>query len=195
MLKTLLSDREHLFDYFDERVGEAREDLGVDLSQDTALYLTNLLVERARADRPAPPEATLAELHARASQQSPSARASTYRELGDRSLYLVGYFRESLSRRVVGPRYYAEMGSAAYHQVDQVLKQRFADAFGPVFAELAAGFRDCVAILDRIRVVQDAQPDPLSRWYEEWLLTGDEDTAERLRRRGLILPSDGPVQA
>lgn len=194
-MKSLLSEREHLFDYFDLRVGEAREDLGIELSPDTALYLTNLLVERARTDRPAPPEATLAELHARAATESPSGRATTYRELGDRSLYLLGYFRESLSRRAVGPRYYAEMGAAAYHQVDQVLKACFADAFGDVFTELAHGFQECVAVLDRIRIVQDAQPDPLTRWYEEWLRTGDADTAERLRRRGLILPGDGAVEA
>ena len=142
-------------------------------------------------------EQTLAELHARASSAAPGQRASTYRELGDRSLYLVGYFRESLARRTVGPRYYAEMGAAAYDQVDRVLKDRFADAFGPVFRELADGFRECVAILDRIRCTQDAEPDSLSRWYEEWLRTGDEDTAELLRRRGLLLPAldVGPLEA
>lgn len=192
---TTLSSDSKLFDYFDERVKDAREDLGISLGGDTSLYLTNLLVERARADRPRPTERTLAELHARAANEPPQSRARTYRELGDRSLYLVGYFRESLDRTVVGPRYYADMGAAAYHQVDQVMKTWFADAFGEVFTELAGRFRECVAVLDRIRAVQDSQPDQLARWYEEWLRTGDEETAERLRRRGLLLPGGGPVQA
>ncbi len=193
-MDTMFSERTGLFDYFNERVTEAREDLGVPLSSDTSLYLSALLVDRARTDRKAPPEDTLAELHARAAAEPPTQQASTYRELGDRSLYLVGYFRESLTRTVVGPRYYAEMGASAYYRVDQVMKQRFANAFGPVFGELAERFRDCVAVLDRIRAVQDRQPDQIGRLYEEWLRTGDEETAEMLRRRGLLLPSK-PVQA
>lgn len=189
------SSSPHLFDYFHERVTDARTELGVGVSDDAALYLAALLVDRARSDRPAPPETTLAELHARAAHEDPVRSAGTYRELGDRALYLVGYFRDSLARSAVGPRYYADMGAAAYHRVDTVLKLRFHDAFGPVFGELAGRFRDCVAVLDRIRAHQDAQPDQLARLYDAWLRTGDPETAARLRRRGLLLPDGGAGQA
>lgn len=185
------SSSPHLFDYFHERVTEARNDLRVGVSDETALYLAALLVDRARTDRPAPPETTLAELHARAAHEDPARSAGTYRELGDRALYLVGYFRDSLARSPVGPRYYADMGAAAYHRVDTVLKTRFHDAFGPVFGELAERFRDCVVVLDRIRAHQESQPDQLARLYEAWLRTGDPEAAERLRRRGLVLPEGG----
>ena len=37
-----------------------------------------------------------------------------------------------------------DMGAAAYYQVDQTFKTWFADAFGPVFKELANRFMECV---------------------------------------------------
>ncbi len=184
---TGVSTTNNLFDYFNERVSGARGELSVDLSDDTSLYLASLMTERARTDRPAPTETTLAELHASAALARPAHQARTYRELGDRSLYKLGYFRESLLRLSVGPSYYEDMGAAAYYRVDQVFKRWFSDAFGPVFAELAAQFHDCVGILALIRE-QDESADDLDTLYDEWLQTGDEEVAARLRARGLVLP-------
>ncbi len=138
----------NLFDYFHGKVEDVRAARQVRVSDDTALYLARLLTERARADRPAPPEQTLAELHARAAICRPAEQARTYQELGDRALYVLGCFRTSLSSRAVGPSYYAQMGQAAYARVDRVMRLWFADAFGPVFRELAGGFDQCVGLLD-----------------------------------------------
>jgi len=185
---TSVSAKNNLFDYFNEQVCEARRELSITLSGDTSLYLASLMTERVRTDRPAPQETTLAELHASATLARPADQARTYRELGDRSLYQLGYFRESLERTPVTPSYYEDMGAAAYHRVDQVFKQWFADAFGPVFAELAEHFSDCVGILSRMRDKEIECPDNLSRLYDEWIRTGDEAVALRLKAHGLLLP-------
>lgn len=177
-----------LFDWFHERVRTAHETVGTDLSNDSELYLTQLLVDRARADRPQPQEATLAELHARASGASPSEQVRTYRELGDRSLYVVGYFEESLSRRVVGPGYYCDMGAAAYARVDELFRRWFAGAFDGTFRELAEHFRDCVRIVREVRRSVDAEPDLLMRLFDQWRQTGSDEAARRLRAAGLVLP-------
>jgi len=182
-----------LFDYFNDHVAAARAERSVHISNDTTLYLATLLTERARADRPAPPETTLAELHARAAASAPADQARTYRELGDRALYLLGYFAESLSRRVVGPDYYADMGAAAYHRTDLLFKVLFSDAFGPVFRELAARFRECVGILSEVRAAQHKdQPDEILDLYEHWLATGDEQVRQRLLDKGLVVPRTAP---
>lgn len=177
-----------LFDWFRERVVEAQSETSLHLSDNASLYLASLLTDRARADRPAPPEETLAELHAAAASAPPARQIQQYRELGDRALYLLGYFRENVARRIVGESYYRDMGSAAYHKVDQVFKRWFADAFGPVFGELAERFTACVALLEHIRARHDTQPDLLSRLYQEWLETGSEEAAARLRSLGLLVP-------
>ncbi len=185
---TSVSAKNNLFDYFNEQVAEARHELSVTLSGDTSLYLASLMAGRVRTDRPAPVETTLAELHASAANARPADQARTYRELGDRSLYQLGYFRQSLERTPVTPSYYEDMGSAAYHQVDQVFKRWFSDAFGPVFFELAEHFGECVGILTRIRDKECKTPDELGRLYEEWIQTGDSTIASKLKARGLLLP-------
>jgi hypothetical protein len=178
----------NLFDYFHQRVEDARSGKPVRISNDTSLYLATLLTERARADRPAPTEQTLAELHLRAANAPPVEQARAYRELGDRALYLLGYFAESLSRRTVGPAYYAEMGQAAYLRTDAVFKKWFSDAFGPVFRELSMQFEGCVSLIEDVRESHEKEfPDDPIWLYERWLQTGSEAYARRLREKGILL--------
>ncbi|MEN0062563.1 MAG: hypothetical protein AAGA48_10470 [Myxococcota bacterium] len=186
-MTTSIEANSSLFDYFHGRVRDARDGLGVDVSEDTGLYLTTLLVDRARTDVARPVESTLAELHARAAQAAPAEQARTYRELGDRSLYLLGYFEESLSRKVVSTRYYCEMGAAAYARVDEVFKIWFANAFDQVFEELSLGFEDCVRVIKQVRAAIDDEPDVLMRLYRQWIETGSEQAKERLRARGIVV--------
>ena len=169
-MSSRVTANENLFDYFQARVEEAPVRR---LSEDTRLYLVTLLTDRARADRPSPPEQTLAELHLRGAHAPPAEQIRAYRELGDRALYLLGYFAESLERRPVGPGYYAEMGAAAYYRVDVGFKRWFADAFGPLFRELAVRFDECVQVLEAVR-------------------RADEERAARVREQGLlIVPKTG----
>jgi hypothetical protein len=178
----------NLFDWFHERVRRARSATGAELSDDGTLYLVQLLAERARSDRAAPEAHTLAELHARAIDAPPAQQARTYRELGDRALYVVGYFPETLERQTVGPTYYVDMGSAAYARTDQVFKRWFANAFGEIFSELAHSFASCVEVLSSVRHSFDQEPDLIMRLYQEWLETGDDAVGQRLRALGMVLP-------
>ncbi|MCB9666240.1 MAG: hypothetical protein H6732_19175 [Alphaproteobacteria bacterium] len=186
-MKADLQVVDNLFDYFRERVDAARSDAGLDLSPDSTLYLAQLLAEQAHvAGEPAEP-VTLAELHARAAAAPPGEQARTYRALGDRALYDLGYFEEQVDRRLVTRDYVASMGTAAYARVDQVLERWFAAAFGDLFRELAARFGDCVRVVSGVRRVHDAEED-VDHLHETWLRTGDEAIARKLRRRGLLIP-------
>ncbi|MEZ4317973.1 MAG: hypothetical protein R3F61_10735 [Myxococcota bacterium] len=190
-MKPTLARADNLFDFFHGRVEDARSEASLKISDDTSLYLASLLADRARSDRGPDETQTLAELHARAANAPPGQQASTYRELGDRSLYLLGFFREHLDRRrrVIGPGYYEDMGSAAYLKVDQVLKRWFSDAFGPVFGELAQGFRECVDLLDRVRARSTDEAGLLAA-CDSWMLAGDPGAAATLYAGGLVLPRE-----
>lgn len=175
----------NLFDYFNSHIQEAAESTGADLSSDTQLYLATLLTERVRSDQDRVSADTLAEIHAKAANSRPGERARVYRELGDRALYSVGYFTEHCTRRTVNERYYLDMGSAAYYQVDQVFKRWFADAFGDVFTELAERFLTCVDIFKAVR--ESHRDDDLVALYERWVATGSTTLASRLQAKGLLL--------
>jgi hypothetical protein len=180
----------NLFDWFHARVRDAHGSVGAELSNESTLYLTTLLVDRARADHHHHlSERTLVELHARATRAPPAEQLRTYRELGDRSLHLVGYFEESLQRKTVSTDYYCSMGAAAYSRVDDVFKRWFANAFDDIFRELAHHFRTCVRVLREVRKSVDDEPDLVLRLYREWMTTGSEEAATRLRSRGLVVPA------
>ena len=183
---------DNLFDFFHESINGVRADMNVDLTQDTFLYLASLLAERARTDTQAMTDSTLAELYGKAAHAEPSTQVRVYRELGDRALYQLGFFNESMTQLTVGESYYRQMGAAAYYQVDQTFKRWFADAFGPVFVELAKYFSECVNLLTRVRQTHDGdQPEGLLRLYKDWLETRSEEKAKQLRMRGIIVSSIG----
>ena len=184
----LVKSTENLFDFFHENVRSAQDEVTVELDPDTVLYLANLLTDRARVQRDPLPETTLAELHGRAALAPPSHKARVYRELGDRALYQLGFFTESVESSVVSCDYYSDMGAAAYYQVDQTFKTWFADAFGPVFKELANRFRECTNILAHVRHNSDSDhPDTIVRIYQKWLETGDTELCETLRKLGILV--------
>ena len=179
-----------LFDLFHGQTRRANERVGGTLEPDVLLYLVNLLVGRARIEDPKAGERTLVELHAEAAMAAPSDQVRTYQELGDHSLYRVGYFKGSLDRprRAISQDYYCAMGAAAYHQVDLAAERWFQGAFGSLFRLLAGQFRTCVKVLHEVRRQEEEQPDRWFQLLEEWNATGDPEVGRQLRAYGLILP-------
>lgn len=183
----------NLFDYFDGRVEDAADAQALKLPLQVSQYLKQLLVELTstdhlfRADAPQ----TLAELHLRASGSPPGQAIGLYKQLGDRALYMGGYFHESLARKTVGAGYYADMGEAAYYRLAGLTRATWTDQ-GPLsalFGELAQAFRDCMKVLrtiggrDRGQDLQD-----LVSLAQRWLATQDAHADRLLLERGALPP-------
>src|SRR5690606_4120063 len=66
---------------------------------------------------------TLAELFLKSAQLSPAQRVETLKRLGDTSLYISGFFAQSLKRKVVDLSYYVEMGTSAYGALAEVVRE------------------------------------------------------------------------
>ena len=103
--------------YFKELLDSALARQHVTAGDLTAYYLVNLLCQFVRADacdgfgRNAEP---LALRLTRALEQGGSAQWAQLRSLGDVSLFVSGYFADSLPRRAVNVDYYVSMGEYAY---------------------------------------------------------------------------------
>ena len=105
------------------------------------------------------------------------------RQIGDRSLFLSGFFSDSLKRKLVDVDYYVSIGGFAY----PALRVTKPTQLSPVFAELADKFARFVDVLSEVseRTSCTSNTD-LLRLYEKWLKTGSRRSGQLLAERGVF---------
>ena len=171
-------------EYFKELVDGALEHQGLVANELTSFYVVHLLtgfIERRRGEHP--DDEPLGIQLARALESGGIAQRATLKQVGDLSLFVSGFFADSLRRKLVDIDYYASIGGVAY----QALSRYETDTFSPVFAELAAKF---VAFVDVLSEVSErsscASNMDLMRLYERWLKTGSRHSGQLLVERGVV---------
>ena len=121
--------------------------------------------------------------------ETPHAEAQRllFRQVGDVSLYVAGFFQDSLNRKLVDLDYYVHMGGAAYHSVAARAEET---ALRETFEELSHRFTTFVDILadvsDRTTLKSEKN---LLELYDRWVRTKSERAARALQEAGII-PSD-----
>jgi hypothetical protein len=184
-------------EFFKEQLARAMEHQRVSTSAFTEYYLVNLLAGYVRGEalpsrEPGYDETPLAMLYVRALQASRFERARMLRSLGDLSLFLSGFFSDSVGRKLVDLDYYRAMGGQAYRRLSQ---QDELLAFGPeVFSELAGRFTEFADVLSEVSEKTHLTTNVSAlRLYEKWLQTRSRRTAEMLAERG-IAPMEPEVR-
>ncbi len=180
-------------EYFRELVTDTLARRQVRIQEATEFYLVNLLsqhLQRERLFTEGPDGEASAEPLAlilkRALEGDREARWRNLKRLGDTSLFVSGFFGDSLARSLVQVDYYIAMGERAYDALAE-------DARGPVgaqelFGELAERFPQFVDLFAEIAELSQLRSNRgLLRLYERFLLTGSQRVAERLRERGVAL--------
>lgn len=152
----------------------------------TSYYLVDLLCRFLRPDARTPFNddygQPLALRLARALEAAGMERRARLRNLGDFSLFISGFYSDSLRRHAVDVDYYVSMGEYAYSS----LARREEDAFGEVYAELGRKFVPFMDVLTEIseRTGNTSGRDVL-RLYERWLRTGSRRIGEQLAAKGI----------
>ena len=174
-------------EYFRELVESALTRQQLRAHELTSYYLVDLLCRFVRPDRQIPfaddTREPLALRHGRAHESGGMEQRARLRNLGDFSLFMSGFFSDSLNRRAVDVDYYVSMGEYAYGS----LSRRDEDALGEVFGELAGKF---VPFMDVLSMVSEqagvrSSVDVL-RLYEKWLRTGSARDGQRLADQGIV---------
>jgi hypothetical protein len=182
-------------DFFRELVTDALGRRQVAVQPETEFYLVNLLNQFITTDRlyatdeqGAMREEPLALMLKDALEQSqPQAQSQMFRHIGDVSLYVAGYFQDSLNRKVVDVDYYIEVGGRAYNLVasraDETLRRS-------LYGELAEKFGKLIDVLAEVsdRTTPRTEKD-LLRLYELWVRTRSDRAAKALKEAG-ILPNE-----
>ena len=183
-----------LKEFFRDSVTDAMEKHGVAADDHTSYYVVNLLTLFARseqayaADNPGTRFQPLALLLAEAAgSEDPRERDLGLQRVGDVALFVAGFFGDGFARKPVDVDYYIDIGGAAYQSLSANVRGTVRGrAFGDVFAELGAKFRDFVDVLAEVRDSGKTVDDlDVLRLYEVWLKTGSGRAARILRDRGI----------
>jgi hypothetical protein len=174
-------------EYFKELVESALSRQHLRANELTSYYLVDLLCRFVRPDQRIPYNddsgEPLALRLARALDSAGHELRARLRNLGDFSLFMSGFFSDSLHRSVVHIDYYVSMGEYAYGS----LSRRDIDAYGEVFSELARNFVPFMDVLADVseQTTSRSAVDVL-RLYEKWLRTGSPRDGQRLAGRGIV---------
>jgi len=179
--------RETAVEYFKELVDQAIAHQRVAATELTSFYVVQLLAGFVR--RPSPDAATasgdapLAIRLAQALESGGLRQRAGLREIGDASLFISGFFADSVTRKIVDLDYYVAIGGYAYGALSRVES----DTFSPVFAELAEKFVRFVDVLSEVSErTSCASNADLLRLYERWLKTGSPRSGQLLAERGVV---------
>jgi hypothetical protein len=179
---------------FADLVGCALTEIDLRPSPMATAYLVELLDGRVRAPEPdacGEPEATLTEALFAARLAEGPERIARLRQLGDRTLFVAGFFGDSLKRGVMGRGFYREVGRSAYGSLAAALAAAVAERTWPqLFEELADRFRDFADVLAEVGDRACAHgPQALMRAYERYLETGSDRDRRRLLHHGQFVPA------
>ena len=119
---------------------------------------------------------------ARALQSAGRGQRLGLKQVGDVSLFISGFFSDSLRRSLVDVDYYVSIGGHAYASLSAN-----EDAMAPIFAELSDKFVAFVDVLNDVsdRASLSSQSD-LLRLYEKWVRTGSKRNGDLLVEQGIV---------
>jgi hypothetical protein len=187
-------------EYFRDMLLEAQQSQHVKVAESTEFYLVNLLSDFLSAENLFPVDDNgghdaepLAFILKRAQESSGLERVRELKKLGDVSLYISGFFGDSLSRKLVDTNYYASMGGGAYGTLSRLYQ---GGTVGQLYLELAEKF---VRLVDLLAEVADRAAvgtnKGILRLYERFMRTGSEQAGRLLSERGVVPMRDpGMVQ-
>jgi hypothetical protein len=175
--------------FFHEAVSGAMSELKVRASEPACSYLVQLLSNFIQKENLFPqngPDTLAMQLANALEEDSPEIRRQKYKQMGDFSLYMAGFFSDSFTRKLVDVDYYIEMGGAAYDSVARMQGDR---ELNRLFAELAGKFPKFVDVLAQVSegaAFYRNDSKALLRLYDLWLKTGSERVAKQLVKAGLV---------
>jgi hypothetical protein len=174
--------RESAVEYFKDLVDRALTHQGVATQELTSYYVVQLLAGFLQQPENLD-DGPLSVRLVQALESGGMRQRASLKQIGDLSLFIAGFFSESLNRKMVDVDYYATIGGRAYHALSRVET----DTFSPVFAELGSKFVDFVDVLSEVSERTSCATNvDLLRLYEKWIKTGSRRSGQLLVERGVV---------
>ncbi|MBT4760150.1 MAG: hypothetical protein HOO06_00510 [Bdellovibrionaceae bacterium] len=126
----------------------------------------------------------LSELYLEAGTLSKEKKLETLKQLGDSSLYMSGFFGDSLSKKIIDLDYYVDMGGAAYGDLSTITRD---DIYSRLYKEISyrfVEFMDAFSLISQNSMIQSNKD--LLKLYDKYLSTGSELAKEQLAKEGIL---------
>jgi len=183
-------------EFFREKVLVACHDLGIDVDQELEFYIVNLLCEfivtrtysegQHAKDMLAIP---LAMMLKDALESPPDKRVRILKNLGDTSLYVSGFFQDYFNRKTFDLSYYIDIGSSAYGQVSDLMRDRGGDVhLKQVYQNLSERFVSLVDVVAQISDSSRVRDDStnLLELYNRWSETKSDRIRKKLEQHDIL---------
>ena len=182
-------------EHFSMMVSKAMKGQGIKASPMAEFYLSNLLTGFIDARRIS--GKTFSERFLKALGAEGGLKKILLKELADSSLFISGFFHESLKRKIVDVDYYMDMGIISYNMLSEFFSGNGRDyntTLSSLYREMSEKFLKFADILDEISEESSIKTAlDLLRLYERWLKTKSKRTETLLRELG-IDPVSVPVR-
>jgi len=178
-------------EYFHEVVTDALSAVDLDASEPASWYLVGLLGDFTKTRMTDDP------LGMKLAQQvsDPGERVKNLKQVGDTSLYVAGFFSESLGRSLVQADYYVSLGQSAYGQLARSMSA--ARSLTEVYEELADKFPRFVDVLMEVRkrttLAELNATTDVGKLYEIWLRTREDWVEKKLNAAGILIDAGTKV--
>ncbi|MFH1146937.1 MAG: hypothetical protein V1736_04445 [Pseudomonadota bacterium] len=182
-----------VLEFFYEQVKHAIKKQRVCLSEMSEWYAVNLLSEYTRPHPSDEPAFDLERLpvgiiYFRLSRQSLPERLKGFKAIGDSTLFVSGFFSDSLTRSLVDVDYYMGFGMNSYDALAHIYDSEYWDRDKKeLFSDLTTNFRVLVDVLADVRDSTDIESTGgLLRLYEKWIKTRSPRDQQMLQTQGVI---------
>jgi hypothetical protein len=175
-----------LRDYFREGLTEAATRQKVELDDPLREYLVTLL--SSYSDLTDLLDEPIGVTVLKAMQAPPARRFQTLRQVGDYSLYVTGFFGDSISRTVNDEKYFIDLGAGAYRGAASSLTRGGSDnPFRTLLVHLGDRFVELVDLLNDLSERCFCREQDVLRLYDRFTATGSPRVAARLAGLGVAV--------
>jgi hypothetical protein len=173
--------------FFQERVSQVMSRRGYATIEVAQYYLVDLMSRFIQTSNlPQKEPLAIMLLKSQSKELQDGEKISILKKLGDTSLYISGFFGDSLNKKIIDLDYYREIGAIAYRSLSHAIRD---DQFQELYNELHDKFSQFVDVLSEIS--HDFNVDTnqnLVRLYEQYLQTGSPYAKTQLDEKGLPTP-------
>ena len=186
-----IKTEKNTFDFFSQHVKESLKNQHISISDTSEQYLVHLLSDftftRNIFNLTKSDSRPLAIIYHQAQQETAENKIKIFKDLGDFSLFITGFFPDSLNRKVTDVDYYIFLGKSAYENLSSIFEKNHKASFTFLFDELAEKFVSITDILAEISSKSSTQwNDGILRLYERWLKTRSKRDERLLCAKGIL---------